>query len=513
MDMERDRGMFLNTILLTASSFLMRATGMALQVFLSRRIGAAGLGLMQLITSVSTLAATFAVSGIRFAATRLVAEELSRSGRGGVRSAVRRCLIYAACFGLAAAAILFFGARIIGERLVGNGETVLPLRILAFSMPLISTASVFSGYFTAVCRIVKTAAVQLTEQLFQVAAVIAALSLIGSVSAEVSCAVIVACGAGADLLCLFLHYILYRRDRLRYPGESCRGNGLTRRLLGISLPLALSTYARTALSTVQHLLIPRGYQKYGMTEAEALASYGTVSGMVFPIILFPSALFYALADLLVPELTRAQVLGQAARIRRVVSRTLRLCLLFSFCVAAVLFRFSGELGTVVYRSAEVGRYVRLMAPIMPIMYLDSVTDGMLRGLGEHMYTMRVNLIDSAVSLVMVILLLPRFAVYGYLFMVASTEICNFALSIARLIRVSGLRPCLLIHGKAILCAAGAVELALLLLRTLGLPLEASTLSLVLHITLTAALYVPLLTAAGCIPREDADWVKTLIKGR
>jgi stage V sporulation protein B len=112
---------------------------------------------MQLVTSVSTLAATFAISGIRFAATRLVSEELGRGNSAGVRSAVRRCRVYAASFGTAAAMILFLGADAIGTTLVGNAGTVLPLRLLAFSMPLISTASVLGGYFTAVCRVAKTA--------------------------------------------------------------------------------------------------------------------------------------------------------------------------------------------------------------------------------------------------------------------------------------------------------------------------------------------------------------------
>ena len=509
--MERDRTLLLNTILLTTSSFLLRALGMGLQVFLSRRIGAEGLGLLQLITSVSTLAATFAVSGIRFAATRLVSEELGRGCGQGVRAALGRCLVYAGAFGTAAAVILFFGAGTIGTELVGSGETVLSLRILAFSMPLLSAASVFSGYFTAVGRIARSAAVQLAEQVFRVGAVMAALSLAGTVSPGRSCELIVLCGVGADLLCLGLHVFLYLLDRRRFTSGRCRERGLTRRLLSVALPLALSTYVRSGLSTVQHLLIPRGYEKYGMTREEALAEYGTVSGMMFPILLFPSAFFYALADLLVPELTRAQVQGKPALIRRITGRTLRLCLLFSFCAAAVLFRFSGELGQLLYHSDRVGRYVRLLSPVMPIMYLDSVTDGMLRGLGEHMYTMRVNLIDSAVSLVMVFFLLPRFAVGGYLFMVASTEVCNFALSIGRLLRITGLRPELWIHGKAVFSAVGAAELAVLLLRTARIPLAPETVSLVLHIVATAGLYLLLLRCTGCLVPEDAAWVKSLIK--
>ena len=103
-----------NTILLTASSLLMSLIGMAFQVWLAGRIGASGIGLFQLISSVTNLAATFAISGIRFATTRLIAEELGRDAEGGVASAMGRCLRYAGFFGAAAAAILWLLAKPIG---------------------------------------------------------------------------------------------------------------------------------------------------------------------------------------------------------------------------------------------------------------------------------------------------------------------------------------------------------------------------------------------------------------
>ena len=81
-----------NTFLLTCSSLLMSCIGMAFQVWLVGRIGPAGIGLYQLVLSVTGLALTFAVSGIRFAATRLVAEEIGRDNDRGIAAAMRRCL-------------------------------------------------------------------------------------------------------------------------------------------------------------------------------------------------------------------------------------------------------------------------------------------------------------------------------------------------------------------------------------------------------------------------------------
>ena len=53
--------LIVNTFLLTGASLLMRCIGMAFQAWLAGRIGAAGIGLYQLVMSVELLATTFAV--------------------------------------------------------------------------------------------------------------------------------------------------------------------------------------------------------------------------------------------------------------------------------------------------------------------------------------------------------------------------------------------------------------------------------------------------------------------
>jgi stage V sporulation protein B len=81
--MGREKRMLVNTALLTGTSLCMRAIGMVFQVYLSNRLGPAGIGLFQLVMSVSTLAATIAISGVRFAATRLLSEDWARAIRAG----------------------------------------------------------------------------------------------------------------------------------------------------------------------------------------------------------------------------------------------------------------------------------------------------------------------------------------------------------------------------------------------------------------------------------------------
>ena len=229
-----------NTLLLTATSLLMSFIGMAFQVWLVGRIGSAGIGLYQLVLSVTGLMATFAISGIRFAATRLISEELGADNKGGIKAAMGRCLGYGLFFGLAAAAILYLLAEPIGFLWIGDARTVESLRLSALSMPCISLCACISGYFTACGRVWKPSAVHLAEQLAGIALVAIFLDMAPHHDIEASCAAVTLGRLSADVLSTVLMGIIYVHDRRHYYEAGSGGFCLTGRMLRIAVPLAVS---------------------------------------------------------------------------------------------------------------------------------------------------------------------------------------------------------------------------------------------------------------------------------
>ena len=432
--MHTHRRLIVNTALMTGSSIVMRCIALVFQAWLVGHIGAAGIGLYQLVMSVSVLFATFAISGIRFAATRLISEEMGLERGAGVTGAMRRCACYALIFGLCAGTAVYFLAEPVGFLWIGDARTVRSLRITSISLPCIALSAVMDGYFTASGRVWKPTLVHLLEQLVSIACVMWFLSRAAAGDLEQSCAAVTAGGACADVVSLLMMAAVYLLDRRKYRTGGDTVPHLTRRMLAVALPLAVSAYARTSLTTLEHLLIPRGLKSSGLTADRALAGYGIVHGMALPVVLFPSCLLYALADLLVPELTTAQVSGRCGDIRRLVRTLLYRCLLFACGTAVLLLAFSGTLGQLIYHSDDAGRFIRLLAPLVPVMYLDTVTDGCLRGLGQQTRCMAINVLDATLGVVLVWALLPRFGLAGYLFVLYFNECVNFTLSFTLLLR-------------------------------------------------------------------------------
>jgi stage V sporulation protein B len=69
--LSKRRSILYSAMLLTAANLAMRVVSMLFQVFLSREVGAAGLGLLQLTMTVGMLAMTIGTSGVRVAAMYL----------------------------------------------------------------------------------------------------------------------------------------------------------------------------------------------------------------------------------------------------------------------------------------------------------------------------------------------------------------------------------------------------------------------------------------------------------
>ena len=208
------------------------------------------------------------------------------------------------------------------------------------------------------------------------------------------------------------------------------------RLFRLCVPLALNDYLRSGLNTAEQLLIPYGLARYGGSTEAAMGAYGTIHAMVFPVLMFPAAVLYSLSDLLVPELSRAKAMGRRLRIMDLTDKCLRLTVLFASAVAGFLFVSADKLGLWLYGSMDAGVYLRLFAPMVLMLYLDAITDGMLKGLAEQVSCVRYNTLTNAMDVVLLFLFLPKFGIIAYILTFLITHAVNLWLSLRKLLEVT-----------------------------------------------------------------------------
>ena len=420
--------------MLTGVNLLLRFGSTGFQVWLSGRIGAAGIGLLQLVLSVNMLALTLGAAGGRTAAMYLTAEALGRGRRADADRLLSGCFVYSIlCSGVVCA-----GAFVMGPWLargwIGSMDALPALRTWAAFLPVICLTGVMTGYFTAANRIGTLAAVEVAEQGFAITMTAMRLNFVEIGDRAGSCWAVVlgSClGAVLTLACLMG---LYGRQA----GEGESRVPVLRPLLRCALPLAVADDLKAGISATENLMVPRRLGLYAGV-GDPLAAFGRVSGMVFPVMMFPAAILSSLAEVLIPELARCNAVGSRNRVRYLVRRNLRVGLIYGCVCGGLLYLLAEPLCQRLYPGEEVDGLLRRFALLVPMLYCDLLADAMTKGLGQQAAVARYSVISNVLDVAMMYFLLPRFGIDGYFFSFTLTHAVNFGLSLRKALTISDVR--------------------------------------------------------------------------
>lgn len=491
--MRKTMPMFYSAMMLTGVNLVLRLVGTSFQVYLSGRIGASGIGLLQLVMSVGSLAMVAGMGGIRTAAMYLTAEELGRKKPQNVIWVLSGCFLYSFLFSGTVSCLIYTFAPQIAEHWIGNIQTVPSLRLFSAFLPVTCLCGVMTGYFTAANRIGTLAAVEVGEQCISMAVTLGSLSLWAGNNPEKACmCVVLGSCVGA---CLTLSCLIFLRLREKPP----KGPRIPviRRLADTALPLAVADDLRTGINTMENLMVPK---RLGLNTAVAdpLADFGRVSGMVFPVLMFPACILFGLAELMIPELARCKASGSHTRISYLVKRSLKAAMLYGIFFCGMMYLLAEDLCLKLYGSMEAGRYLRLYSLLIPMLYCDAITDAMIKGLGQQKVSVRYNILTSALDVILLYFLLPVYGMEGYFFSFLITHLINFVLSLRRLLKITRERIPFYIPAmtlSAALCAIWIVSHLSI----------ASAQAILYPVILVCLLYL-----LGIIRREDIRWFQGLV---
>lgn len=492
--MSRKLPIFYSALLLTGVNLLLRLVGTSFQVYLSGRIGAEGIGLLQLTMSVGSMALVAGMAGIRTATMYLTAEEIGRGKPQNGIWVLSSCLLYSILFSTGVAVILYLFAPLIAEEWIGNTRIIPALRLFAVFLPVSCLCGVMTGFFTGANRIGTLAAVEVGEQLFCMICTVLLLTLWAGHDPGRSCQSVIwgSCLGGCLTLCCLV--VLRLLDRAKPIKKIPMG----RRLANTAIPLALADDLRTGISTVENLMVPKRLALYPGT-ASALADFGTVSGMVFPVLMFPAAILFGLTELLIPELARCRAAGSEKRIRYLVTRSLRVALLYGCVCGGILYLTAKPLTMQLYKSKDAGRYLTWFSLLAILLYCDLITDAMIKGLGQQKASVRYNIITNLMDVLLLFVLLPRHGISGYFFSFFITHVINFILSLQRLIRISNVRIPFYMPALTLSCTGAAI---------LGASFVAHPLTRAISFCI---ILICLLVLCRIIRKEDLLWIKSLLR--
>ena len=158
-----------------------------------------------------------------------------------------------------------------------------------------------------------------------------------------------------------------------------------------------------------------------------------------PLIMFPCTFIYSFSSLLIPEFSYLNAKKNYKKINFAIDKILKFCFIFSFLIMGIFWCFSEELSANIYNETSVTGFIKILSPLIVLMYVDNIVDSILKGLDKQVSVMGINILDLVTSISFIYFLLPIKGINGYIIVLFISEFLNGVLSLILLIKETKLR--------------------------------------------------------------------------
>jgi polysaccharide transporter, PST family len=426
-------GFLKGAFVLSVAAFISKLLGLLYVIPLKHFAGDEGLALYQAVFPIYNTLLILSVSGIPIAMSKLISEKISYERTGEIRPitvAALKIMISVAVIGFF---VLYFGApRIAG--MIGSVDTVPSIEAMAFAMLLVPFLAVLRGYFYGYQLMNLSAMSQIIEQLVRVSMMMLLVYWFVSIGKDIA---IVSAGAALGsfagisvaLLLLIVQYLRFR-PKMTAP-EPIERQNYTKKILGIAIPVSLSTLMLPLLGLVDSMTIMNVLKTSGV--ADATAQFGVYSRGV-PIVQF--AAFYAtgLSVAVVPALTASRSMSEkTVQIRK----TLEVSFLVGVPASVGMMMIASPLNTMFYGNSTGSETLAVLAGSTLFLSLAITTSGILQGLGKSFWP-AFFLIISVVTKVVGNVWLVK--IYGIMGAAYSTVFAYALITLLSLIAIQRFHP-------------------------------------------------------------------------
>lgn len=272
-------------LLLTLTGIASRILGFFYRIFLSRTIGAEGLGVYQMVFPIYGICFSICAGSIQTAISRFTAADRDRAGRTLFAGFI---ISFSLALGLAAVIIRFSG--FLASQVLMEPRCAPLLPAMALAIPCTSVHACLCGWYYGKEKVQVPALSQMVEQCIRIFTVFLIARIWEEqgrpVTVLAAVAGLVAGEAGSALFTL-LSFLLFgsrKKDGPSVSGRPAPSSILTAAapLLAMALPLMGNRLVMNLLQSLEAILIPVRLELSGLSRPQALSVYGVLTGMALP---------------------------------------------------------------------------------------------------------------------------------------------------------------------------------------------------------------------------------------
>ncbi len=383
-------------ITLTAFTVTERTLGFLFKIYLSREIGAVGMGIYSVALSFFFVLLTLLTSGIPLVVSKLTAKN-GRAQSGGVCSAALIVEIVTAL--LICGAVLALNKPI--GALFADAQSMTLVMIMLPALVFSGVYSAFRGVLWGEKKFTSVSLVELIEQIARIVVCVVFITLFRDKNAAVALSMTVACAVSAGACAIF--YFAGKR-KLSAPKAHFKP------LMASSVPITLSRTTSSINNYIIAVAVPFLLMSTGLNSDQSMYIYGSCVGMALPLLYLPITVVGSLAFVMIPTLSQAYAAGD----KKSMCSQIESALTFSIIIAAIVLPVYGalgdDLGTLIYDNTDAGMFLKKSAWLLLPLSFENIASSMLNSLDLEKKSLINYLIGAAVMYIISFCFYSRFTI-------------------------------------------------------------------------------------------------------
>lgn len=401
--MKKNKNLFLkSTLILIISGFLTKILGFIIRIIYSRIIGEYGVSLYSIATPTYSLLLTISTLAIPISVSKLVSESSIHKKRS--INILTSSAFIILITNLLLIILVLLSTKYISYNLLKEPKAYYILIAMALTLPFVSISSVLKGYFYGKQNMLPHATSNVIEQIIRLIIIATILPILmqKSVLHAVIGLVLLTIISEISSIIVFL-FFLPKRINLRTK-EIIPSINTSKNILDISIPTVSNRIIGNIGYFFEPIILTNLLLYSGYSNSYILAEYGAYNAYALSLLTMPSFFITAISMALLPEISK----NYANHSFKLVRKRIKQSLLFAFIIGSLfslgIFIFRNELLYSLYHTYKGVEYIKILAPIFVLFYLEGVLISSLQALNKAKISMKISFYGVILKLIVLIVL-------------------------------------------------------------------------------------------------------------
>ena len=432
----RKRPNLVNFFYLIGSGVFIQLAGTVYRIWLARKIGPEGLGILNMVYPVYRLLSGVATLGLPLALTKWVSEYLAAGELDRIVPMRRWAARIVLFLSLALSVLLYLCTPFLGRSVFSDPRVQEALWLIAPAIPFSALSAIYRGYFHGFSKMAPTAISEIDEQIMEIGSTyLTATYFATTLPFTLSATPVLGLTLG-EVACFATLFVILKRHSSRPAELDARTRRIPRRrIFTYSWPLLVNQIVVSVSMASEGVIIPRLLIQGGVTAAMSTGLFGELSGMAEPVAYFPLLLLGPLGAVLSPQVSSAWKTRSYRRIGQKISKFFIINILICLFGFLGILIFAAPLAGFLYKSQTPVPLIRLLVIGLPFTGLGNLAQNIMVAVGATDKILKLSLWSIGLKTFMFMILVPLRGIEGAAWAINITQIFVSLASLVELKRV------------------------------------------------------------------------------